>query len=48
MDGDTLHLKRIGPSSVTRIVAEAQEAEPMSMDGINEIVHEVRGQCQEE
>ncbi len=42
-DGDTLHLKRITPS-VTRIVGEAPEGEPMSMDEINEIVHEVRRQ----
>ena len=46
-DGDTLHLKRITPPPVTRIVAEAPEEEPMSMDEINEIVHEVRRQWQE-
>lgn len=47
-DGDTLHLKRITPPPVTRIVAEASEEEPMSMDEINEIVHEVRRQQQAE
>jgi len=41
-DGDTLHLKRITPPPVTRIVAEAPEGEPMSTDEINEIVHQVR------
>ena len=43
-DDDTLHLKRITPLQVTRIVAEAPEEEPMSMDEINEIVHKVRRQ----
>lgn len=37
-------LKRITPPPVTRIVAEAPEGEPLSMDEINEIVHEVRRQ----
>ncbi len=41
-DGDTLYLKRITPPPVTRLVAEAPEGEPLSMDEINEIVHEVR------
>ncbi len=43
-DGDTLHLKRITPSPVTQIVADAPEGEPMSLDEINEIVHELRRQ----
>jgi hypothetical protein len=47
-DGDTLYLKRITPSPVTRIVAEAPEEEPMTMEEINEIVHEVRRQRQAE
>ena len=47
-DGDTLYLKRITPPSVTRIVAEAPEGEPMTMDKINEMVHEVRRQRQAE
>jgi hypothetical protein len=42
VEGDTLHLKRITSPSVTRIVAEAPEGEPLSLDEINEIVHEVR------
>jgi hypothetical protein len=41
-EGDTLYLKRIAPRSVTRIVAEAPEDEPMSPEEINEIVHQVR------
>jgi hypothetical protein len=32
------------PPQVTRIVDEAPEGEPMSLDEINEIVHEVRRQ----
>ncbi len=44
MVGDTLHLKRITPPPVTRIVAQAPEGEPLSLDEINEIVHQVRRQ----
>ncbi len=44
VEGDTLQLKRITPPTVTDIVAEAPEGEPMSMDEISEIVHEVRRQ----
>ncbi len=44
--GDTLQLKRITPPPVTDIVDEAPEGEPMSMDEINEIVHQMRGQRQ--
>lgn len=47
IDGDTLHLKRITPPPVTRIVAEGPQGKPMSMDEINEIVHEVRRQQEE-
>jgi len=43
-EGDTLHLKRITPPPVTGIVAQAPEEEPMSLEEINEIVHEVRRQ----
>jgi hypothetical protein len=43
-EGDTLHLKRITPPPVTRIVAQAPEEEPLSLEEINEIVHEVRRQ----
>jgi len=43
-EGDTLHLKRVTPPPVTKIVEQAPEGEPMSLDEINEIVHEVRRQ----
>ena len=42
VDGDTLYLKRITPPPVTKIIAQAPEEEPLSMDEINEIVHQVR------
>jgi hypothetical protein len=42
-EGDTLHLKRITPS-ITQVVEHAPEDDPMSLDEINEIVHEVRRQ----
>ena len=41
-EGDTLHLKRITPLSVTSLVAQAPEGQPMSLDEINDLVHEVR------
>ncbi|MCX8067590.1 MAG: hypothetical protein N3B68_07235 [Anaerolineae bacterium] len=41
-EGDTVYLKRITPPPVTKIVAQAPEEEPLSMDEINEIVHEIR------
>ena len=44
VDGDTLQLKRITPPPVTDIVAQAPEAEPLTSDEINEIVHSVRRQ----
>ena len=44
MEGDTLYLKRITPPPVTRIVAQAPEGEPVSLDEINDIVHQVRRQ----
>jgi len=44
VEEDTLYLKRITPPPVTRIVAQAPEGEPMSLEEINEIVHEVRRQ----
>lgn len=47
-DGETLHLKRITPTPVTQIVAEAPQEEPMSIEEINDIVHEVRRQRQAE
>jgi hypothetical protein len=45
-EGDTLHLKRITPPPVTDIVAQAPEGEPLSLEDVNEIVHEVRRQRQ--
>jgi hypothetical protein len=44
VEGDTLYLKRITPPPVTEIVAQAPEDEPLSLDEISDIVHEVR--CQ--
>ncbi len=41
---DTLHLKRVTLLPVTSIVAQAPEEEPLSLEEINEIVHEVRRQ----
>jgi hypothetical protein len=43
-EGDMLHLKRITPPPVTEIVEQAPEGEPLSLEQINEIVHEVRRQ----
>ena len=45
-EGDALHLKRITPPSVLDIVAQAPEEEPLPLEEINEIVHEVRQQRQ--
>jgi hypothetical protein len=42
VEGDTLYLKRINPVSVTEVVTEAPVGEPLSMEEINEIVHQVR------
>ncbi|HFD39376.1 MAG TPA: hypothetical protein ENJ31_05955 [Anaerolineae bacterium] len=42
-EGDTMYLKRITPPPVTSIVAQVPEA-PLSLDEINEIVHQVRRQ----
>jgi len=44
MEGDTLHLKRITPPPVSRIVAERPEGEVMSLEEINNMVHSVRRQ----
>lgn len=40
-EGDTLHLRRLTPSLLKR-VENAPEDEAMSLDEINDIVHEVR------
>jgi len=42
IEGDTLYLKRIMPRSVTTIVEKGPQDEPLSLDEINDIVHEVR------
>jgi hypothetical protein len=47
-EGDTLHLKRVTPPSVTEIVAQAPEGEPLSLDDINEIVHQIRRESRTE
>ena len=44
VEGDTLHLKRITSPPVTQIVGQAPEGDPMSLDEINEMVHQVRRQ----
>ncbi|MBE2232610.1 MAG: hypothetical protein IAE85_03875 [Anaerolinea sp.] len=41
LDGDTLVLKRVAPSPL-ETVANSPNGEPLSMDEINEIVHDVR------
>ena len=43
-EGDTLYLKRVTPPPVTSIVGQAPEGESLSLEEINEIVHEVRRQ----
>lgn len=43
MEGDTLHLKRITPSPL-RAVEQAPIEQPLSLDEINDMVHEVRRQ----
>ena len=39
-----LHLKRMQAPSLTELVAQASEGDPLSLDEINELVHEVRRQ----
>jgi hypothetical protein len=46
VEGDTGHLKRITPSPL-RAVEQAPHDEPLSLEEINDIVHEVRRQRQE-
>lgn len=40
--GDTLYLKRIESVAVLERVAEAPQDEPLSLEDINAMVHEVR------
>jgi hypothetical protein len=42
VEGESLYLKRITLPPVADIVAQAPTGEPMSLDEINEIVHDVR------
>ena len=44
VEGDALYLKRIAPRQVGSIVADAPEGQPMSLDEISDLVHEVRRQ----
>lgn len=41
LEGDVLHLKRLEPSPL-KAVEQAPEEEPMSLDEIDAIVHQVR------
>lgn len=43
VEDDTLHLKKIS-RSITDRVAQADEAAPLSLEEINDLVHEVRRQ----
>ncbi len=42
MQGDTMHVKRIETASPLQAVADAPDEEPMALDEIDAIVHEVR------
>ena len=42
VEGDTLLFKLITRPSVVDLVVEAPEGEPMALDEINDLVHEVR------
>jgi len=44
VEGDALYLKRIVPRPVTDIVAEAPLGKAMSLEEINDVVHQVRRQ----
>jgi hypothetical protein len=46
VEEDTLHLKRITPPPVMDIVDQAPEGDPLPLEEINEIVHQVRRQRQ--
>ena len=43
-EGDMLHLKRMQAPSLTELVAQVPEGDPLSLDEINALVHEVRRQ----
>ncbi|MBE7470395.1 MAG: hypothetical protein DPW09_29010 [Anaerolineae bacterium] len=42
VEGDTVYLKRITPASVVEIVDQAPAEEPLTLDEINELVHQAR------
>jgi hypothetical protein len=43
LEGDTVHLKKITPSPLD-LVEQAPDDQPLSLEEINEMVHEVRRQ----
>ena len=47
-EGDSLTLKRITPLAVLDRVAETPDDNPMSLDEINTLVHEIRKQRDED
>ena len=46
-NGDVLHLKRITPPAVSEIVAQLPEGNPLTLDEINLVVHQVRREQKE-
>ncbi|MCW5852244.1 MAG: hypothetical protein KIT87_19375 [Anaerolineae bacterium] len=44
VEGDSLLFKLITRPSIVDLVAEAPEGQPMTLDEINDLVHEVRQQ----
>jgi hypothetical protein len=47
-EGDTLYLKRITSPDVLNRVAERPDEKPLSLEEINDVVHEVRRQRKSE
>ena len=47
LEGDTVILKRITPVSIFDVLEKSPPGEPMAMEEINEIVHEVRRQMRQ-
>ena len=43
MEGDTVHLKRIAPSPLSKVESAPQDT-PMSLEEINDLVHRARQQ----
>jgi hypothetical protein len=48
VEGDMVYLKRITPGAITNKVAQTPDEHPLSLEEINEIVHEVRQSYQTE